>query len=50
MVLILFFIFRSIAYYDNALSLKPNWGIAKRARHAIICHYKVKNTLNNLQK
>ncbi|XP_073998255.1 tetratricopeptide repeat protein 17 isoform X2 [Rhodnius prolixus] len=40
---------RSIAYYDNALSLKPNWGIAKRARHAIICHYKVKNTLNNLQ-
>lgn len=40
---------RSLACYDNALSLKPNWGVAKRARHAIVCHNKVKNTLNNLQ-
>ncbi|XP_033211674.1 tetratricopeptide repeat protein 17 isoform X2 [Belonocnema kinseyi] len=39
---------RSIACYDNSLKLAPTMHPARDAKHAILCHQKLENTLTSL--
>uniref|UniRef100_A0A1B6E4T7 Tetratricopeptide repeat protein 17 n=1 Tax=Clastoptera arizonana TaxID=38151 RepID=A0A1B6E4T7_9HEMI len=41
---------RSIACYDNALSLKPRWAAAERNRFAVLCHRKLEGSLYQLHR
>lgn len=48
--LYLIFQFRSVACYDNALTLKPRWSAAERNRYAVLCHHKLEVSLYQLHR
>ncbi|XP_039280772.1 tetratricopeptide repeat protein 17 isoform X2 [Nilaparvata lugens] len=41
---------RSVACYDNALRLRPNWVPAQRIRSSVLCHRKLDSALQSLQR
>lgn len=41
---------RSVACYDNALRLRPNWVPAQRIRSSVLCHNKLDSALQSLQR
>ncbi|XP_075214285.1 tetratricopeptide repeat protein 17 isoform X2 [Lycorma delicatula] len=41
---------RSVACYDNALRLRPDWTTAQKIRSTVLCHHKLESALYSLQR